>query len=251
MSLSTSRIPSTTSFLGPIKTIFSARTWFTAAAVDNCDHLSVPVNSTWRSVKSTFLQWSPRGLTWSQVQLLSLSSMPYLAFQVKMLTQGNAASSKILDLWMKLRKLKKKHRKQTRTHVRAKGCVTRAETMSGWLGSSSMLWRQGNPIAAAYTTKHAQDSCSFRSRLGGAYNVYHINGRCSQFVRGPASFAGLARPPGRKKEEIRHSAKRKTRARPYEAPGSRRPNSPAPPRPDRPHSHVPRHLCLRQRHARL
>jgi len=69
--------------------------------------------------------------------------MPNLAFQEKMLTPGNAtkhtASSKPLDLWVKLRKRKKKHRKQARTHVRAKGCVTRAETISGWLGSSSML----------------------------------------------------------------------------------------------------------------
>jgi len=36
MSLSTCRIHYTTSFLGPIKKIFSARTLLTAAAVDNC-----------------------------------------------------------------------------------------------------------------------------------------------------------------------------------------------------------------------
>jgi len=35
ISLSTYRIPYTTSFLSMIKTIFSSRTWFTAAAVDN------------------------------------------------------------------------------------------------------------------------------------------------------------------------------------------------------------------------
>ena len=60
-----------------------------------------------------------------------------------MLTSGNVTQhtkcSKTLDLWVKLQKLKKKHRKQTRTHVRVKECITPAETMGGWLGSSSML----------------------------------------------------------------------------------------------------------------
>jgi len=95
--------------------------------------------------------------------------MPNLAFQVKVLTPGNATKhtvcSKPLDLWVKWRKLKKKHRKETRTYVIAKGCITRAGTMGGWLGSFSMLCRQGNPIAATHTTKHTQNSCSFRSRL--------------------------------------------------------------------------------------
>jgi len=36
MSLSTCRIPYTTSFLGQIKTMFSVKTWFTAAAVYSC-----------------------------------------------------------------------------------------------------------------------------------------------------------------------------------------------------------------------